>query len=817
MRKLVRRVLAWSTLALVLAGCHDGPTAPRPGTLVVGIDGLPMGELGQVTISGPNGFSKFVGSTTTFEGLTPGRYTLTPTNVRAAGTTFEGTGERLVSVVSRRRDSTLVHYVPITGSIAVLVSAPPRVAAFIRITGPNGYDRTLSSSQTITDLVPGEYQVKTDTVSGNGFRYASAPATQTLTVQASTQPTNLVVTITAISGALSVTVNGLPNGTGGDLARVEGPDGFVRTLQGSLSLTDIVPGRYRLTTVRQTIDNVLFDAPSTPIDLDVTAGVTSSTSLNFIPVSSDGSPLLNYRVQQVTLTQIVQRADNTVPLVAGRGGLLRVFVTASINSSVRPALRVRYWRNGVLTDSTTIAAAAGTVPLNISATALTGTYDVAVPGALIQPGVSVQVEVDPDHTSGEATRLDNRYPADAPAPLDVRAGPVPTIRLVPIFQSVNALTGDVSEARKAEYLGFLKRVYPIADYDADVRATYTTTAPALQPGDTNHAWTTILSEIEALRVADASTRFYYGVAKLSYVSGIVGLGYIGGRSAFGWDDGRPESGLGVPLFATVLAHELGHNFNRRHSPGCGASGVDPSYPNASGVIGAIGWDSVTNSLKDVTTPDLMGYCHPEWISDYTYTNVLSYLSAIMPAATAFNLAPPERCLIVWGRIENGVPVLEPSFETNTRPVLPSRAGAHVLRALGAGREVLSFSFDAQEVADLPDAQSFAFAIPLSSLGGRAPDELRLDARGREVRRVRTPAALSATDPQQRLQRVNARAAALRWNAARYPLAVVRDARTREILAFARGGDVRVAVPRPDLELVFSDGVRSVTRSVTVAP
>src|SRR5690606_13796790 len=47
-----------------------------------------------------------------------------------------------------------------------------------------------------------------------------------------------------------------------------------------------------------------------------------------------------------------------------------------------------------------------------------------------------------------------------------------------------------------------------------------------------------------------------------------------------------------------------------------------------------------------------------------------------------------------------------------------------------------------------------------------------------------------------------------WDAAQSPLAVVRDARTGEILSLARGGAAVVESRDPELQIELSNGVRS---------
>jgi hypothetical protein len=66
-----------------------------------------------------------------------------------------------------------------------------------------------------------------------------------------------------------------------------------------------------------------------------------------------------------------------------------------------------------------------------------------------------------------------------------------------------------------------------------------------------------------------------------------------------------------------MAHELGHALGRDHSP-CGIGrDYDRSFPYLGGLIGTWGFDGVALRDPDVFG-DVMGYCEPVWISDYTF-------------------------------------------------------------------------------------------------------------------------------------------------------------------------------------------------------
>src|SRR5690606_6505185 len=123
----------------------------------------------------------------------------------------------------------------------------------------------------------------------------------------------------------------------------------------------------------------------------------------------------------------------------------------------------------------------------------------------------------------------------------------------------------------------------------------------LKADNSNEAWSRVLGEIRALRVAESQTHLYYGVVRTHYTSGVAGIGYVGFPTALGWD--RLPSGAGV------AAHELGHNWNRLHSPCGGAGNIDPNYPYAGGSIGVYGYDAALNLLRPPSFTDIMGYCN----------------------------------------------------------------------------------------------------------------------------------------------------------------------------------------------------------------
>jgi hypothetical protein len=794
---------AASQLATVAAGTT--PTAITisyvlaTGAIALTITGLPDSLPAAVTITGPAGFNQAVTGPSTLTGLAPGSYSV-------AASPVGGTGQPWVAVPANQDISVTaslvpapaaIAYAPGVGSLSVSITGLPGGSpAAVTISGPSGYHESLASSRTLTGLPPGGYTVAAGQVILAGQTWTPSPVTQaaTITVGGST---SVVVQYNQTTGSLAVLMAGLPNGTAGALT-VTGPGGYSHPLAASQTLAGLVPGSYTVTASTVTASGTTWvpAPPSQSVPVVVAATATATVTYAAAPAST-----LNLRIDGVYLTQATQRYDGTVPLVAGRDAYLRAFALASEANTAAPPVRIRLYSGGSLVQTYTVPAAGASVPLSVNEGSLAASWNVLIPGNLVQPNLRVLADVDPGNTVSEANESDNAFPLDGtPAAVDVRALPTFNVRFVPVLQQVNGRQGSVSDATREQYLADLKRMLPVAGYDADVRLPYTTTAPALQSDNANGAWGTILSEVLALRSADGNSRYYYGVVNTSYSSGVAGIGYVGGsaRTALGWDR--------LPSGASVMAHELGHNMGRSHAPCGGVANPDPSFPYASGKIGVWGLDVAALSPKSPATySDLMGYCSPEWISDYNWQAMLGYRQGgpnNTPAAV-----DARGGLLIWGRITPAGPVLEPAFFVDAPASLPG-GGPHRLELTGAGGTTLmSVAFSASEVADTPTGpeQAFAFVLPVSGAVADQVRELRLTSGGRRVVRQ---SAVTAVDPATALARGSAGEAVIRWNAARYPMVLVRDGATGQLLSFARGGEVRLSSAVGSVSLTYSDGVRS---------
>jgi len=772
------------------------------GALNVTLSGLPGGATGKATITGPGGFNQTITADTSYKGLTPGTYTITAPTVNVSGQSWlPFPASQQVNVpASLTPVAAAVTWSQATGTLAVGVSGlPGGTNASILVSGPGGFTVGVTGSQTLTSLPVGSYTITASNVSGGGQTWAPAPPSQTVSVAANTT-TNAAVAYSPTLGGLTVTVSGLPGGTNASVT-VTGPGGFSQNLTATTTLTGLTVGSYTIAASNVTSGATTYTPAPASQSKTVSAGATATATVAY---SGGGGGTLNLTINGLYVTQAAQRYDGTAPLVAGRDGYLRVFVLANQANSATPQVRVRLYSSGTLVQTWTLNAPAASVPTSVNEGSLTASWNVLVPASLMQPNLTVLADVDPSNAVAETNESDNTFPTSGTAgPVDVRTLPTFNVRFVPVLQSVNSLQGAVTAGNAASFLPTLLTLLPVAAYDADVRAVYTTSAAALQSDNANGAWGTILSEVLALKSTDASTRYYYGVVKTSYSSGVAGMGYVGGgaRTAIGWDR--------LPSGSEVMAHEVGHNMGRQHAPCGGAGGPDPSYPYSGGSIGIWGLDVAALQLKSPATYfDLMGYCNPDWVSDYTWQGMVTFRQGGPNNSAGQSVGRSVgRGLLVWGRITSEGLVLEPAFVVDNADLTQPAAGPHLVEALDAGgRVIFSVPFAANEAADLPSGreEAFAFVVPAGHALSADIAELRLVSGGRSVSRRATVAA----PPAPVFTRGADGRGLLQWDARLHPVVLVRDAASGQILSFARGGSVRLPAGAARIDATFSDGTRS---------
>ena len=478
------------------------------------------------------------------------------------------------------------------------------------------------------------------------------------------------------------------------------------------------------------------------------AGSAVSLSVKSVPEACDqcsgvfivaGNPLVLANPESTVvsaraayLTQGTQNLRTEVPLIAEREALLRVFATTRDINNFNLEGRATFFRSGREVHRTSLGILRG-IPTDVDESRLELSLNAKIPARVLQPGLELVVELDPNGKlplrEGSRTRL----PAEGRLRLEVRHLPRLDITVVPVSYHTKANQGtnraiidfvrDLANSDSRETMSRVRGVMPVGDMRVKLRDPYVTWADTTAGGIFE-----LLSEIDLIRhlEAEGTGEYYHGIFAYprQRVSPrwIGGVAYLGGYSAVSW--WAPSAMTRNTGIARLFAHEFGHNLSLLHAP-CNVSSSDPyldrEFPYAHGNIGVWGHTFLKPSASrfgrlyhPVETTDVMGYCHGVswWLSDHNFVKAFEHRLTMASAASATRNLDPEETLILWGGIHDGSPVLEAPFAYNARVKLPDSPGAYRLEGLDTrGRKLFSLSFE-------PDAmghgagRGFLFAIPL---------------------------------------------------------------------------------------------------------
>ncbi|MCU0620882.1 MAG: hypothetical protein MUC69_05190 [Gemmatimonadales bacterium] len=161
-------------------------SGPQPGRLAVLVSGLPGGTNASVTVTGPAGFIQALTASDTLEGVTAGTYTVAASSVSGGGFTYAGTpASQQVTVGAGALATATLAYAPQGGRLAVLVTGLPGGSnASVAVTGPAGFSRSLTASDTLDAVAAGSYTITAAGVTAGATNYAPTPASQVVSVAA---------------------------------------------------------------------------------------------------------------------------------------------------------------------------------------------------------------------------------------------------------------------------------------------------------------------------------------------------------------------------------------------------------------------------------------------------------------------------------------------------------------------------------------------------------------------------------------------------------------------------------------------------------
>ncbi len=406
----------------------------------------------------------------------------------------------------------------------------------------------------------------------------------------------------------------------------------------------------------------------------------------------------------VYLTQATQSLEYPVPLVAGEPALLRVFVTAAqdANATMPPVMATFYLEDAEV-HTAEIEGKANSIPWQVNQASLLNSANAVVPGSLVMPGLEMVVEIDPDRTLDPSLGIGARLPATGRTALDVRSLPPFELTLVPFLWSENpdstVLTETEDLSSESDLFRLTRDILPVKDFRLTIHEPVLT---SVDPTGNNHE--TLMPGIEVIFAMEGRKGHYMGVVRETDEDGVQvrGIAQLPGYVSLSILDGN------------VIAHELGHNLNLYHAPGCGTIGTDPDFPTEDGSIGAWGYDFLNETLVNPETSDLMSYCWPQWISEFSFSRALRHRYHETGRREAAAYTGSTRGLLLWGGMNGDKELfLEPAFVVSAPPSPPRMDGPYRLTGEAEdGSTVFDVAFGMAEIACGGTGGAFAFILPV---------------------------------------------------------------------------------------------------------
>jgi BACON domain-containing protein/peptidase M66-like protein len=440
--------------------------------------------------------------------------------------------------------------------------------------------------------------------------------------------------------------------------------------------------------------NVNVSVTCGPEDLSSTLSLTTNDADEAsvsVPVELSCTPLTqDVAVDRVLLNQGARAFDSelsdtpAIDIVAGRELLVRAFVTGT---GVPPEARVVVQRPGQVAASFNMQTPPSIGDSPADESILSASHYVILPENVVSEGMTLQIEVAP--FSNPVT-----YPASGSLDPDVSALSPLRVTFVPV-----TFNGETPDLNSADYMREALQVLPIGDVDIDIRTPYVYTG-AYDLED-------LLMEISDLRDLDGSDRLYHGVIVPPGGSNATtaGVGFVGYPVSVSIDLGGA---------AYVIAHEMGHNLNLGHAPGCDAPGADADYPYADAAVTTWGYDVTQNTLVEPTDTkrDFMSYCQDLWVSDYHFSRALQHR-----LGSPIGFGPPvPQGLLLSGRLSNtGLSRFSalPVARYHPMAALGERQDTYQFRAWDAqGVEVVNHEFERLTIEDVEASHAFSFRVPM---------------------------------------------------------------------------------------------------------
>jgi hypothetical protein len=389
--------------------------------------------------------------------------------------------------------------------------------------------------------------------------------------------------------------------------------------------------------------------PTSGADLDASAPASGD------PPAAPDAPIAKAKAADVAVSAIdvlqgvavpLMRAGELVPtqrarVVAGRAGLVRVFVTPS--PAFRPREIIGELRIGGGPREIVIRSKLSPISASTESD-LASTMNFDVPAGAFGMGATIAVALFESGAESGGDTTKSSWPGSGAAAIDVvDTGEKLRIVLVPFRYDADG-SGRLPELgadQLALYRRAFEATFPARAVEVTVRAPISFSTPIQRGGA---GFSEALEATIALRAADGAAKdvYYHGIftpaaTAEQYCNGGCVAGLCGLLTQAGDSVNRACVGIGFrgPMSAQTAIHEIGHAHGRAHVPCGSVAGADSRYPYEGGAIGSWGWDPFARKLIEPSkTRDFMSYCNPTWISDYTYGAIANRMATVARSVAA---------------------------------------------------------------------------------------------------------------------------------------------------------------------------------------
>jgi hypothetical protein len=330
-------------------------------------------------------------------------------------------------------------------------------------------------------------------------------------------------------------------------------------------------------------------------------------------------------------------ATRNASLVANRPAMIRVYVTpgSSFKSGTSVTAEIRLasgtTKFPIVSDTKTISKASTDADTS-------STFNLDVPATSLPKDATFQINLTAAGAAMPSGTSNGRYPTDGKGKaLGLETSGIVRVTVVPVkyMADGSGRVPDTSAAQIDLYKKTMMGRYPATDVQVTVRAPWSYSGSLSGGGS---GINNLLNAATNLRESDgvpADMYYYVAFQPTSSFGSYCGGGCITGLSGV-VDDARISQmrvsvGIGFTgdESATTMAHEVGHAHGRNHAPCGGAAGVDPQFPYSDASIGVYGYNIIDKTLYSPTQyTDMMGYCDPVWVSDYTFSALFDRVSEV---------------------------------------------------------------------------------------------------------------------------------------------------------------------------------------------